>query len=174
MHIYVIERPDGLVKVGRAINPTKRIRNLETQGGFLSSRAWISIPGAFEARDELRAHHALHLHRTVGEWFLVDFDKAVLAVVADNEPPFCDRISPTAVKNPDITVRALETVIKIVGTQDKLAKAMGLQPMAISQWRKRQVPAERCRAVAELSQGAVSVNELRPDVFGPPPASITA
>ena len=66
-------------------------------------------------------------------------------------------------------MNALDTAIQAVGTQEKLAKALGLQPMAVSQWRKRRVPAEHCRAVAELSLGAVSVHDLRPDVFGPAP-----
>lgn len=87
MQVYVIERPtDGHVKIGRTNNPSQRIKHLEQQGGFRSSRAWMSIPGTFDARSEVRAHHALDGMRTVGEWFAVPFDEAVAAVV-DNDTP---------------------------------------------------------------------------------------
>lgn len=66
-------------------------------------------------------------------------------------------------------MNALDRAIRVVGTQEKLAQALGLKPMAISQWRKRRVPAERCRSVSEATGGLVTVYELRPDVFGQAP-----
>ena len=80
MHIYVIER-DGHVKIGRSVNPTQRIRTLETQGGFSVSRAWISLPTDFCVNAELRIHQALVNHRHIGEWFKVDFDIAVASAI---------------------------------------------------------------------------------------------
>ena len=85
MQVYVIERPDGLVKIGKSGNPTKRIHALENQGGFRSERAWMSLPGAMDTKTELRAHHALSHNRTVGEWFSIDFDHAVSAVLANGD-----------------------------------------------------------------------------------------
>lgn len=81
MHIYVIERPDSLVKIGRSVSPTQRIRCLETQGGFSASRAWFSLPTDFCVNAELRTHKDLVDHRQIGEWFKVDFDTAVLSAI---------------------------------------------------------------------------------------------
>ncbi len=57
------------------------------------------------------------------------------------------------------------------GRGSGLAKAIGVTPVLISQWgcRRRQVPAERCRAIETATGGQVTVHDLRPDVFGPPP-----
>ena len=50
-----------------------------------------------------------------------------------------------------------------------LAERLGVSKAAVSSWRngRFRVPAERCRAIQELSDGAVSVHDIRPDVFGP-------
>jgi len=39
--------------------------------------------------------------------------------------------------------------------------------MTVSQWFKpgRRVPAERCVKIAELSNGAICLHDLRPDVY---------
>lgn len=68
-------------------------------------------------------------------------------------------------------MNALDTAIRVVGTQSKLAEALGLSPMAVSQWRKRGVPAVHCREIERLTHGAVTVHDLRSDIFGPPPAA---
>jgi transcriptional regulator with XRE-family HTH domain len=93
MQVYVIERPDGLVKIGKSGNPTRRINHLETQGGFRSSRVWMSLPGIFDARTETRAHRALDISRTVGEWFSVPFDDAVASVVGNDKPAIRTSVS---------------------------------------------------------------------------------
>lgn len=93
MQVYVIERPDGLVKIGKSRNPSKRINTLETQGGFRSSRVWMSFPGVFDARTETRAHRALDISRTVGEWFSVSFDDAVASVVGNDKPAIRTSVS---------------------------------------------------------------------------------
>jgi len=66
-------------------------------------------------------------------------------------------------------MNAIETAARAIGSQEKLAAALGVTPMAVSQWRRRGVPAERCHAIAHASGGAVTVHDLRPDVFGPAP-----
>jgi len=43
-----------------------------------------------------------------------------------------------------------------------------IRTQAVSQWRI--APPERCRRLAELTGGEISVHELRPDVFGEAPA----
>ncbi|MEA3641859.1 MAG: helix-turn-helix domain-containing protein [Lamprobacter sp.] len=69
------------------------------------------------------------------------------------------------------TIPALESVN---GTE--LAKALGVSKQAVSHWRtgRYRVPAEHCREIERLTNGAVTVYELRPDVFGPAPSGETA
>jgi len=68
------------------------------------------------------------------------------------------------------TQTALDLAIEHVGTQQALADALGIQSPSISEWKSRgRVPAERCRAIQDATEGQVTVHDLRPDVFGPPP-----
>lgn len=68
------------------------------------------------------------------------------------------------------TQTALDIAIDHCGTQQALADALGIQSPSISEWKSRgRVPAERCRAIQDATGGRVTVHELRPDVFGPPP-----
>jgi len=133
MQVYVIERPDGLVKIGKSGNPSKRIRDLENQGGFRSERAWMSLPGAFDAKAEVRAHHAISHNRTVGEWFSVDFDRAVSVVLSNGDAP---KITPKA-NSPridDVKTRFAERLsqaLSIAGVNDKsIAKKRHLSALA--------------------------------------------
>ena len=67
------------------------------------------------------------------------------------------------------TQTALDLAIEHVGTQQALADALGIQSPSISEWKSRgRVPAERCRAIQDATEGRVTVHDLRPDVFGPP------
>ena len=59
---------------------------------------------------------------------------------------------------------ALDKAIKAVGSGRALAKALSVSPMAISNWKKRGVPAERVPAVVKAAGGAVQGHELRPDL----------
>jgi DNA-binding transcriptional regulator YdaS (Cro superfamily) len=52
----------------------------------------------------------------------------------------------------------------------ELAGALGLTKAAVGHWCNgiRRVPAERCRHIEAATGGAVTCEELRPDVFGKP------
>jgi len=63
---------------------------------------------------------------------------------------------------------ALAQAIRIVGTQQKLADALGIKSPSITEWHQRKVPAERCLAIEHATGGAVTRQELRPDIFGEP------
>jgi len=121
MQVYVIERPDGLVKIGKSGNPTKRIHALENQGGFRSERAWMSLPGAMDTKTELRAHHALSHNRTVGEWFSIDFDHAVSAVLANSytSPMPMDTKSPRKDDTKTRFADRLSQALTMAGVPDK-------------------------------------------------------
>lgn len=70
------------------------------------------------------------------------------------------------------TMDALTLAIEKAGGVGKLATALGLKQNVVSNWRQRgNVPANQCAAVALASGGEVTVHDLRPDVFGPPPAA---
>lgn len=51
-------------------------------------------------------------------------------------------------------------------TAKQLAETIGVPQALISQWRRkvRPVPAERCPAIERATNGAVTCEELRPDV----------
>lgn len=61
---------------------------------------------------------------------------------------------------------ALNRAIDLFGTQAEFAEKLQVKPMAISQWKKRGVPAERCREIERVTEGKVTRAELRPDIFG--------
>ena len=51
-------------------------------------------------------------------------------------------------------------------TQSDLARNLGISPVLVNQWSNevRQVPAERCPDIEAATGGAVTCEELRPDV----------
>ena len=52
------------------------------------------------------------------------------------------------------------------GTQAELARRVGLQPMAISQWKRRgRIPGEHVIAVERATGGQVTRFEIRPDLY---------
>ncbi|WP_406828140.1 helix-turn-helix domain-containing protein [Microbulbifer sp. ARAS458-1] len=69
-------------------------------------------------------------------------------------------------------MKPIERAIKVVGTQEQLAHALGLKyQSSISQWvtGRRPVPPMQCLPIEKATGGAVTRYELRPDVFGPAP-----
>lgn len=72
-------------------------------------------------------------------------------------------------------MNALDKAISAVGTAADLARAVGVVPMAVSQWRKRkQVPAERCLQIEAATAGKVTRYDLRPDIYGKQPQKAAA
>jgi DNA-binding transcriptional regulator YdaS (Cro superfamily) len=60
----------------------------------------------------------------------------------------------------------LDAVIAIVGSGAELARRLGVNKTAISQWRKREIPVKRARDVSRIS--GIPLHELRPDVWADP------
>jgi DNA-binding transcriptional regulator YdaS (Cro superfamily) len=48
---------------------------------------------------------------------------------------------------------------------------MGVSGEAVRKWERSRVPAERCREIERLSNGLVTAEDLRPDLFGPSKAA---
>lgn len=66
------------------------------------------------------------------------------------------------------SISAIERAIGYFGSQQALAEAMGVYQSYVSKLKRGDgmVPAERCRQIEELTNGAVTRAELRPDIFG--------
>lgn len=84
--VYVIERPDGHVKVGVTCNPRQRIKDLQTGSSLpLTYRCCLGVSGDAYAV-ETEAHRLLDRYHLRGDWFEVSPQAAMDAVwqAADN------------------------------------------------------------------------------------------
>lgn len=61
---------------------------------------------------------------------------------------------------------ALQKAIDMHGNASALARALGVSFVAVYKWRKGQVPPERALEIERLTDGAVTRQDLRPDLFG--------
>ena len=62
----------------------------------------------------------------------------------------------------------LTKAIKAAGSARVLASRIGVGPMAVSQWKKRGIPADRVLEVVRAVEGEVTPHELRPDMYPDP------
>jgi hypothetical protein len=67
----------GPVKIGKSVNPMKRILDLEFSNGARFEHAWISPHCTNYAEIEASLHEVLRRMRLVGEWFNHPFPVAV-------------------------------------------------------------------------------------------------
>ena len=65
-------------------------------------------------------------------------------------------------------------ITKQYGSLARYAAELGISSEAVRKWELSRVPAERCLEIERMTQGAITVYELRPDVFGPAPSSKAA
>lgn len=68
----------------------------------------------------------------------------------------------------------LSRAIELLGSQAALARAIGVVPMAISNWKTRGVPVQKCGEIEKATAGAVRKHDLRPDIFDAPAAPALA
>ncbi|WP_444890024.1 transcriptional regulator [Microbulbifer sp. CnH-101-E] len=68
----------------------------------------------------------------------------------------------------DVINSAIDDAVRVVGSQAKLARAIGVTPVFVSQMRRglRAVPPKLCTKIELATQRKVSRACLRPDVFG--------
>lgn len=78
----------------------------------------------------------------------------------------------------------LQKTIELAGGQNQLAKKITawhavrgadlvVRQQYVWKWLRSKSPmppAEHCRAIEDITRGAVTIHDLRPDVFGPTPA----
>jgi hypothetical protein len=73
-YVYAIERPDGVVKIGKTTNPEGRLKTIEMQAGFLRSRSIVSDRINYHDIAEMVLHAEFIEHRFIGEWFETDYN----------------------------------------------------------------------------------------------------
>jgi DNA-binding transcriptional regulator YdaS (Cro superfamily) len=65
-------------------------------------------------------------------------------------------------------MNALDQAVVVMGTQSRLAQAIGIRSPSISGWRAvGKVPIARCEAIERATSGAVTRSDLRPDIWSP-------
>lgn len=60
----------------------------------------------------------------------------------------------------------LQPAIDFFKNQTALAKALKLDPMAITQWKKRGIPPHRAIQISKLTGGFIKPSDLKPKLFG--------
>lgn len=76
-YVYIIKKGHRFIKVGRSVDPDARIRQIETQGGFIAADFFISQLCSNYCKIETDMHKVLARHRKIGKWFEFSFGKAV-------------------------------------------------------------------------------------------------
>ncbi len=64
-----------------------------------------------------------------------------------------------------VPMNPLERAIQKFGSAAALARAVSVTPMAISNWRRRGLSVDGAIAIERATDGAVTREELRPDIF---------
>jgi DNA-binding transcriptional regulator YdaS (Cro superfamily) len=70
-------------------------------------------------------------------------------------------------ENGEMEMAALAKAVRLLGSQMKTGKAIGVSGQAVSEVmrRGRRVPAEWCLKIEKATGGAVSAHALRPDLY---------
>jgi len=76
-HIYILKKANGMIKIGISVNPKARIHGIETMAGERFTESWISEKCNCFAQVEINAHNYYNKFRIIGEWFNIDFEKAI-------------------------------------------------------------------------------------------------
>lgn len=72
-----------------------------------------------------------------------------------------------------MTKTAIERVFEIVGSEAEVARRLKVSSEAVRKWKKT-LPPPRARQLEDLTGGAVTRYDLRPDIFGEAPAMVRA
>ena len=59
----------------------------------------------------------------------------------------------------------LKPAIDYFKTQAALAKAVGVDPMTVTQWKRRGIPPKRAKEIAKLTNNVVKASDLLPYFF---------
>lgn len=69
---------------------------------------------------------------------------------------------------PFMELNGIKKAVELLGSQVALAQALNISPQFVYQLTTgaRPVPARLCRPIELATEGQVTCNELRPDIFG--------
>ena len=81
-NVYVIKMENNTVKIGITNDPNKRFKAIKAASGMKIVDQWISEPTEISFEVERRAHGVFHNYRLHGEYFAVDFNRAIQVVSA--------------------------------------------------------------------------------------------
>jgi DNA-binding transcriptional regulator YdaS (Cro superfamily) len=83
-----------------------------------------------------------------------------MLVDVPQEPLLCERMQNTG-------FGALTDALRLLGSQTKLSKAIGVSPQAVSEVMRRgkSVPPAWCLKIEKATGGAVTAHALRPDLY---------
>lgn len=60
----------------------------------------------------------------------------------------------------------LQPAIDYFGSQAEMARIMGVNPMTVTQWKKRGIPPKRAKQISEITNNVVKASVLLPVFFG--------
>lgn len=62
-------------------------------------------------------------------------------------------------------ISPIDKAAQLLGGMATLARMLGVSPPTVHEWKthRRPVPAARCMSIVQMTKGAVTVKELRPD-----------
>lgn len=66
-----------------------------------------------------------------------------------------------------LSMSNIQLAINYFGSQVALARALNLNPMAVTQWKRRGLPPKRAKEISDLTGGAIKTADLLPDFFIP-------
>ncbi|PID44071.1 MAG: Cro/Cl family transcriptional regulator [Proteobacteria bacterium] len=55
-------------------------------------------------------------------------------------------------------------LISFFGSRAKLAKVVGVTPQAVHKWEKQKIPSARAIQIEQITNGEITVKDLRPDL----------
>ncbi len=58
-----------------------------------------------------------------------------------------------------------QVLVSHFGSQAKLARVLGITPMAISHWKQRGVPVRQAVRIEQITKGSLQACDLCPEVF---------
>jgi hypothetical protein len=74
-YVYLIEREDGMVKIGVSVSPERRIKEISLLGGFEPKRQFVYGPLYGFQEIEGMLHKEFADSRVIGEWFSVNIEQ---------------------------------------------------------------------------------------------------
>ena len=99
-YVYVIESENHKVKIGKSINPEKRIISIKRTSGCEIVRTYVTPELHQYSALEAFLHSHFSKYRYIGEWFNIDYHDAVSYVSAlkvdewNIEPPYMEPTDP--------------------------------------------------------------------------------